>query len=306
MKIIFMGSSEFAIPSLKSIASSHHEVVAVFTRKPKKRGRNLNIHKSPIHELADILSIPVYTPDSLKNNDIQNLIENLEADIIVVAAYGLIIPSSILKMKQYGCINIHPSMLPKCRGAAPIQHTIINGEKETAVCIIQMDQGIDTGDIILYQKFPLAEDICFSELHDQCAKVGAKLIVEVLNNINSLQHIPQSLDGISYANKLSKLESKINWYESAYTIDCKIRGMNPWPGTFFTHNNNSIKVLKAKIINDNHTLRPGTVKIVNNNKLLISCKENFLELLLLQLPGRKVLNHVQFLCGYHILPDTIL
>lgn len=306
MKIIFMGSPEFAIPALKGLALSKHNVIAVFTSKPKKRDRYLNIQRSPIHKLASALSIPVYTPDSLKSNDVQNLIATLDADVIVVAAYGLIIPKAILKMKKYGCINIHPSMLPKYRGAAPIQRTIINGEKETAVCIIQMDQGVDTGDIILCQKFHLAKNICFSELHDQCAKVGAKLLVKAIKYIHTLPRIPQSQDGASYAHKLSRSESKINWYESAYAIDCKIRGMNPWPGTFFTYNNCNIKVLKAKIVNNSHNLQPGTVKIVNNNKLLVACQEHFLELLSLQLPGRKELSSSQFLCGYHILQDTVL
>ncbi len=302
MKIIFMGSSEFAVPALKALSCSH-SIIAVFTQAPKPCGRGLNVVKSPIHVLAEHLGIQVYTPTGLKNSEIQDLISKLVADVIVVAAYGFIIPQPILVMKKYGCINIHPSMLPKFRGAAPLQRVIIGGEKETAVCIIQMDQGLDTGDILLFEKFSLNQNICLTELHDKCAKLGAKLIVEVVNNISILPRIPQAKEGVSYAYKLSKEEGKINWHRDAYTIDCQVRGMNPWPGTFFEHNNKNIKVLKASVIEKDHNLLPGTV--IDNN-LTVACKKDLLQLQLLQLPGKKILTAKEFLRGYNIFKDTIL
>lgn len=305
-KIIFMGSPTFAVPTLKSIVAAGHQVTAVFTKSPQPQSRGMNILKSPVHQLANSLSIPVYTPKSLKSSNIHNLIRNIEADLIVVVAYGLIIPSTILKIKQYGCINVHPSMLPKFRGAAPLQRTIMNGEKHTAVCIIQMDEGIDTGDIILSHEIALSDDITLMELHNQCAEVGGRLAVTAINNIGTLPRIPQPQDNASYANKLSKEEGRISWFETAYLINCKIRAMNPWPGTFFIHKGNYIKILQAKVIDISHNLLPGTITNSCDGTMRIACNGGFLEPMLLQLGSRKVLPANEFIRGYNISDGTVL
>jgi methionyl-tRNA formyltransferase len=264
MDIIFMGTPEFAIPALQNLISSNdHKVKAVFTRAPKAQGRGMKLTNSPIHDLAIAHNIEVYTPKTLRNEDAIKLIDSIKADIIVVVAYGFIIPPNILAAKKYGCLNIHPSKLPKYRGAAPLQRTIINGETETAICIMQMDEGLDTGDIILQKDLPLHPQIALQELHDKCAKIGGESLLEVLTNIDNLPRIKQSEIGISYADKLKKEEARVNWQDTSFTIDCKIRGMNPWPGVYFMHNSKIIKILEASYTNELHHLKPGT--ILNSN-----------------------------------------
>lgn len=298
MKVIFMGTPEFAVPTLQTLINSEHIVSAVFTQSPKAKGRGLYNISSPIEQLARKYDIPIYTPKTLRAIEAHTLINSIEADVIVVVAYGFIIPKEILHAKRYGCLNIHPSLLPKYRGAAPLQHTIINGETESGVCIIQMDEGIDTGDIILQKQTTLNSRITLPELHNTYAHIGAYLLLEVLNNI-TLPRIKQSAIGASYANKLSKQDGKINWNDSAYHIDCKIRGMNPWPGTYFEYQNKIIKVLEAEYETANHNVLPGTV--IDNNKVLkIACNPGILSIKKLQQPGKKALAISEFLLGLKI------
>lgn len=208
-----MGTPQFAVPTLlKLINCPSHQVVAVFTQAPKSNGRGLNAIVSPVHEVALQYNIPVYIPVTLKTKEVTDIIEG---DIIVVVAYGFIIPKVVLQSKKYGCLNIHPSSLPRHRGAAPLQRTIIEGDTKTSVCVIQMDEGLDTGDIILQKSFSLSPRITLVDLHGKCAEYGADLLLEVLNNIDNLLRIPQFMEGITYAHKLTKEEGKIDW--QAYT-----------------------------------------------------------------------------------------
>lgn len=248
-----MGTPEFALPALEELNSSkEHNIKAVFTAPPKAKGRGMKLSPSPVGEFADRCGLPIYTPKTLKSEEIQNQINEIKADIIVVVAYGFIIPKPILSSKRFGCLNIHPSMLPKYRGAAPLQRSIINGEKETAVCIMQMDEGLDTGDILMSKRFDLKDDITLIDLHDKCAKLGAELLLETLKNIENISPIKQDslikngkciIDGKElddktiYAKKLTKEEAEIFWSEDAFTIDCKVRGANPWPGVHFNIKN---------------------------------------------------------------------
>jgi methionyl-tRNA formyltransferase len=303
MKVIFMGTPEFAVPSLQAIINTNHTVQAVFTQMPKPKGRGYEVTISPIHALADNYNIPVYTPKTLRNEEIQNQIDNIEADIIVVVAYGFIIPKQILESKKYGCLNIHPSRLPRFRGAAPLQRTIMAGDKETSVCIMQMDEGLDTGDIILEEVFALPEDITLPELHDKCSKLGAELLIKVLDNIDSLPRTRQAEEGVTYAHKISKEEAKIDWSQSAFTIDCKIRGLNPWPGTYFTYKGEQIKILKAKYEDIPHEHTSGTVL---SNDLKVACGQGVLTLLELQRPGKKTLKTQEFLLGFPIKAGEML
>jgi methionyl-tRNA formyltransferase len=297
-----MGTSSFAVPALSELAKKH-PVQAVFTQRSKAQGRGLNIKLSPVHQLADSLSIPVHTPGTLKSNEILELIDSIDADVIVVCSYGFIIPKTILEAKKYGCLNIHPSLLPKYRGAAPLQRSIINGDDKTAVCIMQMDEGLDTGPIILQQDLAIDENLTYTELHDKCAAIGANLLLKVIEEIGTLQRSIQSADGVSYAHKLGKQESRIDWSRSAKQIHNQVRGMNPWPGVFFAHNNLEIKVLKTTVVNAKHSFEYGTVI---NDQLHVACGDGVLAMELLQKPGGKVLSSRDFLRGYAILKNTRL
>ncbi|CAF2993514.1 unnamed protein product, partial [Rotaria sp. Silwood2] len=219
-----------------ALHSTHHKVVAVFTQLPKSQGRGLKEIPSPVHKVALQYNIPIYTPTTLRSKEIVNLITAIEAEAIIVVAYGFLIPKAILESKKYGCLNIHPSSLPRHRGAAPLQHTIIAGDRTTAVSIIQMDEGFDTGDIILQHSFTLPTRITLPLLQAQCATIGATLLLNVLDNIGGLPRVVQNTENVTYAPKLKKEEGKIDWCDTAYKIDCKIRGMNPWPGVYFEYN----------------------------------------------------------------------
>ncbi|KJV79337.1 methionyl-tRNA formyltransferase [Rickettsia rhipicephali str. Ect] len=297
-----MGTPEFAVPALKKLIT-HYEVKAVFTQQPKAKGRGLNLAKSPIHQLAFEHQIPVYTPSTLRNDEIINLINKVNADIIVVIAYGFIVPQAILEAKKYGCLNIHPSDLPRHRGAAPLQRTIIEGDRKSSVCIMRMDTGLDTGDILMKEDFDLEERTTLEELHNKCANLGAELLIKTLANIDNIVPIKQSSDGVTYAHKLTKEEGKINWHESAYKIDCKIRGMNPWPGAYFSYNDKIIKILEAEYLNADHHFTSGTVI---SDKLEIACGSGILRVKKLQQESKKALNIEEFLRGTNILKDTVL
>ncbi len=286
-----MGTPEFAVPALDALIDSrNHKVVAVFSQKPKPKGRYLHIHDSAVSKLANDYNIPVYTPSTLRNDEALKLVQSINADIIVVAAYGFIIPKNILDSKKYGCLNIHPSKLPKYRGAAPLQRTIINGEKETAVCIMQMDENLDTGDILMQRNFDIPLDITLQELHDKCATLGAEMLIDVLDNITNLIPKKQDEKGATYAHKLTKKESIINWEESAFFIDCKVRGMNPWPGVYFEYQTKKIKIIKAQYLNIEHKELPGTILDEKNKFLDIACKNGALRILQVQPEGKKIMD----------------
>ncbi len=306
MKVIFMGTPEFAIPTLKNlINSNNHQVISVFTQAAKSQGRGLNEIVSPIHCLASQYNIPIYTPKTMKTEETTNLINVINADIIVVVAYGFLIPKVILHAKKYGCLNIHPSSLPRHRGAAPLQRTIIEGDLESSVCIIQMNEGWDTGDIILKHSFLISPRITLPILRDQCAQIGADLLIKTLDNIDNLPRVAQDKDGVTYAHKLKKEEGKIDWYETAYKIDCKIRGMNPWPGVYFEYRGKVIKILEAYYSDlDIQSSSPSTV--LNNSPLEIVCGKGTLIIKKLQQEGRKILNAEEFIHGAQIPLGTLL
>ena len=297
MNVIFMGTPDFAVPALQSLISSkEHKVVGVFTQEPKAKNRGLKITKSPVHLLAELHNIPVYTPKSLRKRESFDLISSLDADIIVVVAYGFIIPKNVLESKKYGCLNIHPSKLPKYRGAAPLQRTIIHGEKETAICIMQMDEGLDTGDIILQKNITLNDRITLLKLHDICAKIGGELLLKTLDNIDLLPRIKQTDVEESYAHKLTKEEGLINWQDSAFKIDCMVRGMNPWPGTYFKIDNKKIKILEAKYTNSDHNYLPGEII---NKSLDIACGQGILHLKSIKPEGKPKMTPESFFNGNH-------
>jgi methionyl-tRNA formyltransferase len=297
-----MGSCSFAVPALLSLIK-YHQVTAIFTQEPKPQGRGLKLQISQVHQHANNFSIPVHTPKTLLSESVFELISSIQADLIVVCSYGLIVPENILYVKRYGCLNIHPSALPKYRGAAPLQRCILAGDTKTAVCIMQMDKGLDTGPILLKQEIEISDDTTYVILRDRCAEIGADLLLQTIAKIDILPRVPQGLEGVSYAKKLTKLESKINWHDSARKIDRQVRATNPWPGSYFANQGEQIKVLRARPIIADHDFKPG---LVINDTLHIACAKDILAIELLQRPGSKALETKDFLKGYVIESGSIV
>ena len=294
-----MGTPSFAVPTLEAILESkNHKLVGVFSQAAKAKGRGLRIIRSPVHEVAYNNSIPVYTPLTLKTDDVNKLINSMRADIIIVVAYGLIIPKNILEAKKFGCLNIHPSNLPKYRGAAPLQRMIINGERKSAVCIIQMDTGVDTGDIIAKKNFPLSNQITLVKLYDYTAQIGAKMMIEVLDNIETIKPSKQLKSLFSYAHKLSAEESKINWDESAFLIDCKVRGMNPWPGVYFKHQNKRVKIIKTSYLDSYHQYNPGLLLENDGSFFDVACNKGVLRILEVKPESKSIMCAQDYLFGF--------
>lgn len=299
-----MGGPDFSVPPLLAILDSpNHRISAVFSSPPKPKGRGLKSSPSPVCLLAEKYSLPVYTPPSLRSPEILDTINSIEADIMVVVAYGLIVPKNLLWVKKYGSINIHPSDLPKYRGAAPLQRTIMAGETETAVCVIQMDEGIDTGDILLKEKFGLDPRIGLRELSQRCSIRGAALCLKVLDSIGDIKRTPQGTDGVSYAEKLTKEEGRIDWKMAAAFLERKIRGTSPWPGAYFSYGGEDIKILEADFSEETSPYPPGTVI---GEKFEIACGEGILSPKKLQRPGRKILSVEEFLSGAGIPKFSVL
>jgi methionyl-tRNA formyltransferase len=300
-----MGTPEFATPALKGLISSQkHQVIAAFTGQPKAKDRGMKTKLTPVHELANQHNITVYTPTTLKNKELREAIANLDPDIIVVCAYGFIIPGQILDIPPYGAINIHPSLLPRHRGAAPLQRTITEGDKSTGVCIMQMNAGMDTGDILNSEKFEISERITLAELHDKCSSIGAELLLKTLEDIDNITPQKQPLEGVSYANKLMSREGKIDWQDSAYKLDRKIRGMTPQPGVYSYLEAREIKILSALPLtaptrdgaSDKAEPKPG--EIISISPLQVYCgEETILQIEKLQLAGKKAMNAAEFIKG---------
>ena len=298
MKIIFMGTPEFAVPTLKALLSSRHQVVAVYTQKPKAAGRGMDFRKSKIHELAETYRIDVFTPDSLKSDEEKENFKKIKADIAVVAAYGMLLPKEILEGAHYGCINIHPSLLPRWRGAAPLQRTIMEGDKRSAVCIMKMDEGLDTGDIILKEEFDIPERANTGWLHDKCADLGATLTLKALDLINEgkAEYKKQSEDGIVYAKKLTKADEVIDFNDTGKEILSKIMGLAPYPGAYFVLNNVKYKVHEADFAPSSGSV----VGIVLNNQFHIGCADGVIIPKIIQKEGKKMMFIAEFLKGNKI------
>lgn len=285
MKIVFMGTPDFAVPALKAL-TKYHDVVCVYTQAPKEAGRGQQLTKSAVHNFAEEQGILVRTPKTLRNEDTQAEFKELQADIAVVAAYGLIIPKPVLEAYKYGCINIHASLLPKWRGAAPIQRAIQAGDNKSGVTIMQVAEGLDTGDMLLKGEIPITVDTTGGILHDGLAEIGARLVIEYLKNIDEIIPEAQSENGTCYAAKIDKTECKLDFSLSAESLERKIRAFNPYPATYFEHNNERFKVFKAKVVDFNG----GAGEIIEGEKrLIIACGDNALEIMEIQRQGKKAM-----------------
>lgn len=304
MKTVFMGTPDFAVEALKAL-HAHHDVVCVYTRAPKPAGRGHRLTPSPVHQYAAEHGLPVRHPASLKSPAEQENFRALNADIAVVAAYGLILPQACLDAFPQGCLNIHGSLLPRWRGAAPIQRALMAGDTETGITLMQMDAGLDTGDMLLKKKIAVTPGMNAAELHDALAAAGAEALIEGLSLMAEGRLVPrrQPEEGITYAAKISKDEGLIRWAdETAVQIDGRIRALTPWPGAWFVHGRERISVASAEPVSLSSGHAPGTVLEGG----LVACREGALKLNVLQRPGRRPLPFEEFVRGYPLSAGTVL
>ncbi len=298
-----MGTPEFAVPTLTEIVSTGHEVVAVYTRAPKPAGRGQAERKSPVHEAAESFGIPVFTPRSLKQAPEQEVFASLDADVAVVVAYGLILPKPILEAPRLGCLNLHGSLLPRWRGAAPIQRAVMAGDTRTGVMVMQMDEGLDTGPVGLIEEMPIGPDMTSGELHDKMMLVGADLMGRALAALDrgSLHFTPQPEAGVTYAAKIDKAEARIDWTKPASNAHNLIRGLSPFPGAWFELALNGtptrIKALRSTLVAGQGA--PGTIL----PELTIACGAGAVRLTMVQREGKGAMDAATFLRGAGALPE---
>jgi methionyl-tRNA formyltransferase len=297
-----MGTPEFAVPTFTEIVSSGHEVVAVYTRAPKPAGRGQAERKSPIHVAAEGFGIPVMTPKSLRNEAEQIAFAAFDADVAVVVAYGLILPKPILDAPRLGCLNLHGSLLPRWRGAAPIQRAVLAGDARTGAMVMQMDEGLDTGPIALVDEMAIGPDMTSGELHDKMMLVGADLMGRALAALErgSLTFTPQNEEGVTYASKIDKAEARIDWSKPAQVVHNLIRGMSPFPGAWFElelgGQATRVKVLRSTLGQGSGV--PGTIL----PDLTIACGDGAVRLVSLQREGKAAMDAATFLRGAGTLP----
>lgn len=302
MKIIFMGTPEFSVHALKALVA-HHTVLGVFTQPPRPAGHGLKLQKSPVHLAAEQLNLPVYYPKTLRKEpgltDFLNLAK--DADVGIVCAYGLILPKAVLEAPRLGCINIHASLLPRWRGAAPIQRALLAGDHKSGITIMQMDEGLDTGDMLLKEEVEITNKTTYGDLHDTLAQTGAQLIMKALAKLPTPIKQPDS--GITYAEKIQKEEAFLDFKnETAEMINRRIHAFNPYPGAYFFFSGERIKVFEAQV-EDTSNGQPGEVL---DNHLLIRCAVGAIRLHTLQRPGKKVLSAKEILNGFNLSTGTIL
>jgi len=300
MKIIYMGTPDFSVPALEALHAAGHEIVAVYSQPPRPAGRGKALRPSPVHKRADELRIPVRTPVSLKGADAQAEFAAWDADVAVVAAYGLILPPAVLDAPKHGCVNIHASLLPRWRGAAPIQRAILAGDAVTGVQVMQMEAGLDTGPIRAAARIEIGGKTA-GMLTQQLAQIGARLIVEVLADLTSYPPMPQSADGITYAAKIAKEEARIDFAAGAVQAERQVRAFNPAPGAFFTIGEERFKILAADVVG-----QAGAPGLILDDTLLIGCGADALRPTLIQRAGKGAMSVDELLRGYAIPAGTQL
>lgn len=288
LKIVFAGTPEFAALHLQSLINSEHDVIAVYSQPDRPAGRGNKLQTSAVKQLAVEHTIPVFQPQSLKTQEAQLTLAELQADIMIVVAYGLILPTAVLNSPKLGCLNVHGSLLPKWRGAAPIQRSIWAGDTETGVTIMQMDEGLDTGAILFKQSLSITKEDTSVSLYQRLAEIGPKALLETLTKLHELQALTQDDELASYAKKLSKEEAKIDWNIPAEQLERNIRAFNPWPVAFFSFNGSNIKVYASDVVqNDNPNIPAGQIVKSDKQGILVATSNKCLLLTKLQLPGKK-------------------
>ncbi len=302
MRVVFMGTPEFSVPILTAIIGHGYEVAAVYTQPPRPAGRRgLELTKSPVHEKAEQFGIPVFTPKSLRNAEEQDIFASLEADVAIVVAYGLLLPQAILDAPRLGCYNGHASLLPRWRGAAPIQRAIMAGDAETGMMIMKMDAGLDTGPVAMAEKVAITPDMTAGELHDRLSMIGADLMIRALGALEreSLALQPQAEEGVTYAAKIDKAEARIDWSKPAKDVHNTIRGLSPFPGAWCEMEINGaverVKLQRSTLGEDRG--EPGAVL---DDRLTVACGEGAVRLVTLQRSGGKPLPAQEFLRGAQV------
>ncbi|NWG39642.1 MAG: methionyl-tRNA formyltransferase [Hydrogenophilaceae bacterium] len=304
MKVIFAGTPEFARLALAAIIAAGHEVVLVLTQPDRPSGRGMKLTPSPVKVEAQQHGIPVYQPEKLKDPASHETIRTAGADVMVVAAYGLILPQAVLDIPLLGCLNIHASLLPRWRGAAPIQRAIEAGDSETGICIMRMEAGLDTGPVLLEKRLPIAGTDTGGSLHDKLALLGATAIVEALAGLQNLKPSPQPEAGVTYAAKLSKEEARLDWQLPADVIVRKIRAFNPVPGAWTTLNGEPLKIWQADAIGLKGN--PGEVLRADSEGLVVACGQGAVKVTELQKAGARRMDVATFLAGSKIISGTRL
>ena len=294
MKIVFMGTPDFALVALKALAKEH-QVVAVYTKEPKISGRGNKLVKTPVHLWAEENGVEVLTPKTLRNDEGQRKFAELRADIAVVAAYGLILPKQVLEAYPLGCINIHASLLPRWRGAAPIQRAIEAGDKKSGVTIMKMAEGLDTGDMLLKGEVEITQEMTGGVLHDKLADMGAELVLKTLREWKNIKPQVQDDSLSCYANKIEKTESLLDFEISAEDLERKIRAFNPYPAVYFEHKGERFKILRASVGKVKN--QPGKIW-QDGNKLFVGVSDAVLEIWEIQRQGKKVMSTEELLKGY--------
>ena len=304
LRLAFMGTAEIAVPSLEALREAGHEIVAVYTQPPRPAGRGQRPQPSPVHDVAERAGLTVRSPEKF-DADATAAFAALSLDAAVVVAYGLILPAAVLRAPRLGCFNLHTSLLPRWRGAAPIQRAILAGDAETGVTIMMMDEGLDTGPMLLAEATPIGPKTTACELHDRLATMGARLIVAALDGVATgrLSPKPQPTTGATYAKKLRREEGALDWRRPAAALERAVRAFDPWPGAFFEHEGERIKVLAAEVVPALRHAAPGTVL---DARLAIAGGEDAFRPLRLQRAGRAAQDVDAFLRGYAIATGTIL
>ncbi|HQW20133.1 MAG TPA: methionyl-tRNA formyltransferase [Rhodocyclaceae bacterium] len=306
MKLIFAGTPKFAAHALDALVHAGHEVKLVLTQPDRQAGRGMRLVESAVALAAKRRALRVEKPDSLKQQALHDLLHELDADLMIVVAYGMLLPLSVLNIPRAGCINIHASLLPRWRGAAPIQRAIEAGDTMTGISIMKMDAGLDTGDILLQKQLAILRDDTGTTLFEKLALVGADAIVEALANFGGLTPSPQSSAGVSYAKKVSKAEARIDWKQSADVIERRLRAFDPFPGNESWLDSEGLKIWKASVIaNEQRNVEPGTVVAASVNELRIQCGHGQLSVETVQRPGGKRIPIEQYLRAKRISPGAV-
>lgn len=301
MRLVFMGTPAFALPTLEALHRAGHEIAAVYTQPPRPAGRGQKETPSPVHQFALAHGLAVYTPESLKSAEVQAEFAAHKAEVAVVVAYGLLLPKAILEAYARGCINVHPSALPRWRGAAPIQRTVMAGDKDTAIVIMQMDEGLDTGDMLHVEPVAITRGTNAGTLHDALAQQAAPLVLSVLDTWPA--PVKQPENGVTYAKKINKSDCAIDWRQPLEMLYQQILGLAPSPGAFFQYEGETIKIFDAAVEHTANHFTPGTVM---DERLGIACKDGLLRPLILQRPNKKRMTADEFLHGFTIPVGTAL
>ena len=291
MRLVFMGTPEFSVPALNALFEAGHEIVAAYTRAPRPAGRGMKERPCPVHARAEALGVPVHTPGDFRSADACDSFRAHHADAAIVVAYGLVLPEAILATPRLGCLNIHASLLPRWRGAAPIHRAVMSGDNETGISIMAMDAGLDTGPVLLREAMPIMPDDTTGRLHDRLAQRGARLIVEALDGIEGLEPASQPQAGASYARKVDKAEARIDWSRPAVEIDRHIRGLSPFPGAWCEVRGERTKLLNARLVDGGG--EPGAYL----GGCRVACGTGAIEVTEVQREGRRPVSAAEFLRG---------